>query len=231
MRKSMDHTIADFKAKSSSLSTAMALAPKSAASAKLAKEFRTLRREFDDLVKDRVIAERQNPLDAHKVVETNNPLDTDQNLVGKDFEKEAKTDLQSQVQSQAQATIKRDPETEMVAQNRMATERAMALEQHREVNELAKNVNQVKDLYKDMAILIDQQGEELDHTEEVVEKANLKVERGVKELRSANEYQKRNRRLKCCIVIIVLAILAAILIPVLTTQLGKKKDTSSSDGK
>ena len=103
----------------------------------------------------------------------------------------------------------------MIQSNRLKVERAIAQEQHSEIQGIQQEVLQTRDLVKDIAVLINDQGDAIDHIEESVETAQAKVDKGVSELHGANTYQKRNRKLKCCCLIIALVVIVSILVPAL----------------
>ena len=68
---------------------------------------------------------------------------------------------------------------------------------------------------QDINILIEEQGEDLNVMEAHVTQAADSVERGVKEVQKATQYQKSARKKKCYLLVAVLAILIIILIPVI----------------
>lgn len=75
---------------------------------------------------------------------------------------------------------------------------------------LEKSVTDVNLLFKDLNLLISNQGEKLIRIEDAIENTVAHVEAGTKELKQAKEYQSRARRKKCCIIIVVLVVLAVI---------------------
>jgi t-SNARE complex subunit (syntaxin) len=89
------------------------------------------------------------------------------------------------------------------------------MSQHEDIKALEKSILELMDMFQDMALLIEQQGETLNSVEEQVNKANDYVESGTKALGRANKSQKSKRKYMCCCVIIGLAVLMAILLPVL----------------
>ncbi|BFZ16904.1 hypothetical protein BsWGS_19943 [Bradybaena similaris] len=75
---------------------------------------------------------------------------------------------------------------------------------------LEKSVTDVNLLFKDLNLLVSNQGETLTTIESTLDNAVVLVESGNQELIKTREYQKRARKRKCCIIIIVLVILVII---------------------
>lgn len=93
------------------------------------------------------------------------------------------------------------------------------MSQHEDIKALEKSIRELMDLFQDMALLIEQQGEKLNSVEEQVKNATDYVESGTRAIARANKSQKKKRKYMCCCIIIALAVLTAILIPVLTSTL------------
>ena len=91
------------------------------------------------------------------------------------------------------------------------------MSQHEDIKALEKSILELMDMFQDMALLIEQQGEKLNSVEEQVNRANDYVESGTRALSRANKSQKSKRKYMCCCAIIGLAVLMAILLPVLLT--------------
>ena len=93
------------------------------------------------------------------------------------------------------------------------------MSQHEDIQALEKSIRELMDLFMDMSLLIEQQGDKLDSVEEQVKNANDYVESGTKAIARANKSQKKKRKYMCCCIIVALAALVAVLIPVLTNAL------------
>jgi len=79
-------------------------------------------------------------------------------------------------------------------------------------DELLLSVQELHEMFYDMAVLVEEQGEMIDRIEHAVENAAVHVESGKKEIRTAVHYQQKNRRLKCIICIVVTAVVVVILV-------------------
>ena len=87
-------------------------------------------------------------------------------------------------------------------------------ERHNDIINIEKSVTQVNQLFKDMNLLISTQGETLVSIEDNIERTNVHVEDGNKQLAQANVSRKRARRKKFCIcgiLLIVAAVVGAVI--------------------
>lgn len=84
-------------------------------------------------------------------------------------------------------------------------------ERERELRQLEHDIRDVNTIFKDLAVLVHEQGETIDSIEANVENASVHVEEGVTQLQRAKEYQRRRRRRQWCIVIVA-AVTVVVLI-------------------
>jgi syntaxin 1B/2/3 len=85
-------------------------------------------------------------------------------------------------------------------------------ERHEAVKELEKSLMELHQVFLDMAVLVDAQGEMLDNIEQQVGKARDHVESGVNELVKAKKLQKNTRKWMCCALVLVLIVIAVIVV-------------------
>ena len=88
-------------------------------------------------------------------------------------------------------------------------------ERHDAVKELERKLLELHQIFLDMSVLVEAQGEMLDNIENQVSKSVDYVHRGQVSLIQARKYQKSSRKWMCCSLICVLMIACAILLPVL----------------
>ncbi|XP_065911649.1 syntaxin-7-like [Dysidea avara] len=91
-----------------------------------------------------------------------------------------------------------------------------------ELRVLERDIVDLNDIFKDVAVMVNEQGEDINAIERNVETAGHKVERGNSQLKKAVELARSNRKLKfclfgCCIAVAV-AIILAVVIAVAVTQ-------------
>ncbi|KAL5151920.1 putative syntaxin-131 [Glycine soja] len=88
-------------------------------------------------------------------------------------------------------------------------------ERHDAVKEIEKKLLDLHQIYLDMAVLVDAQGEILDNIESQVNNAVDHVQRGTSALQNAKKLQKNSRKWMCIAIIILLIIVAIIVVGVL----------------
>ncbi|KAK9707843.1 SNARE domain, partial [Popillia japonica] len=90
---------------------------------------------------------------------------------------------------------------------------------HADIIKLENSIRELHDMFMDMAMLVENQGELVDRVEYHVGQAQVHVEFGNKELHQAREYQTKARKKKILIIIclavalIILIIVLAVVIP------------------
>jgi t-SNARE complex subunit (syntaxin) len=92
---------------------------------------------------------------------------------------------------------------------------------HKEILGLERQVLEVYELFKDLALLVDTQQESLDIIEKRIGSAKAHVADAESQLEIAESYQRKSRKKQCCLLVLVLAILVAVLAPTLYATLGK----------
>ncbi|XP_059145673.1 syntaxin-7-like isoform X2 [Physella acuta] len=78
------------------------------------------------------------------------------------------------------------------------------------IKKLESDIMDVNQIFKDLGMLVHEQGEVLDSIEANIDNAQLSVEEGTKQLSKARDYQAKSRR-KCCILIIIACCIVLIL--------------------
>mmetsp|Transcript_11134 Transcript_11134/g.26433 ORF Transcript_11134/g.26433 Transcript_11134/m.26433 type:complete len:323 (-) Transcript_11134:299-1267(-) len=85
-------------------------------------------------------------------------------------------------------------------------------ERHNAVKELERSLLELHQLFLDMAVLVEQQGEMLDNIEAQVSKSKDHVEKGTKMLENARELQKSTRKYMCWAMICLLVLAVIIFV-------------------
>ncbi|XP_042510404.1 syntaxin-121-like [Macadamia integrifolia] len=88
-------------------------------------------------------------------------------------------------------------------------------ERHDTVKEIARNLNELHQVFLDMAVLVDHQGEEIDDIERQVIRANSIVRSGTQQLQKAKNTQRNTRKWTLIGIILLLIVLLVILLPIL----------------
>lgn len=87
-------------------------------------------------------------------------------------------------------------------------------ERHDAVKEIEKNLLDLHQVFLDMAVLVEAQGQQLNNIESNVAHANSFVRRGTDQLQTAREYQKSSRKWTCIGIGIGLVVVCLILVPI-----------------
>ncbi|KAI4348868.1 hypothetical protein L6164_009537 [Bauhinia variegata] len=113
---------------------------------------------------------------------------------------ESETFLQKAIQQQGRATI-------------MDTIQEIQ-ERHDAVKEIERNLNELHQVFLDMAVLVQAQGVHLNNIESHVARANSFVRDGVHQLHVAKKHQKNSRKWTCIAIILLLIIVLIIVLPI-----------------
>ena len=88
-------------------------------------------------------------------------------------------------------------------------------ERHKAVRELERRLLDLHQIFLDMSVLVDAQGEMIDDIQEQVSKSTEYVKQGQVALVSAREYQKNTRKWACVFTILMMIVLLVVLLPIL----------------
>lgn len=95
-------------------------------------------------------------------------------------------------------------------------------ERHKDITRLETSIAELHQLFMDMSVLVESQGELLDQIEYTVSQSVNYTGKAVEELRTANKYQKKVRKKMCCVIVFVLIVIIAIAAPLIS----QRKDES-----
>ncbi|PPD94746.1 hypothetical protein GOBAR_DD08223 [Gossypium barbadense] len=85
-------------------------------------------------------------------------------------------------------------------------------ERHDAAKDLEKNLKELHQVFLDMAVLVQAQGEQLDDIESHVNRANSFVRGGTERLQTARNYQKNTRKWTCYAIILLLVIVLFVVL-------------------
>jgi syntaxin 1B/2/3 len=118
---------------------------------------------------------------------------------------------EEQAQELAQEVIEGKREIFQQSRDKLAE----IMENREDILRIERSMRELNQIFNDLAILVNEQGEVIIQIHDNVVDANNKVEGGRAELGKAKEYQKKSRRkmtyLVCCVFVIFLIILAVVL--------------------
>ena len=85
-------------------------------------------------------------------------------------------------------------------------------ERDQEIRKIAESIQELSGIFKELAVLVIDQGTILDRIDYNIEQAADKVGMAVTELNKANEYQKRSRTMLCIYLLLLLCCLMVIVL-------------------
>ncbi|CDW57744.1 SNARE domain containing protein [Trichuris trichiura] len=88
---------------------------------------------------------------------------------------------------------------------------------HNDIMKLESSIRELHDMFMDMAMLVESQGEMIDRIEYNVEHAKDYVDRAVSDTKKAVQYQSKARRKKVCIFIAVIVLCGVIALIVVVS--------------
>lgn len=90
-------------------------------------------------------------------------------------------------------------------------------DRHDAAKEIETSLLELHQVFLDMAVMVEAQGEKMDDIEHHVMNAAHYVNDGTKNLKTAKVYQKSSRKCMCFGIILLLIIILVIVIPIITS--------------
>lgn len=90
--------------------------------------------------------------------------------------------------------------------------RQMIDEREKEILNIVKSIQDLNEIFKDLALMIVDQGTVLDRIDYNIEKTSVSVQQGLGELEKASKYQKKNRKMHCIFILSIIVIVLFILL-------------------
>ncbi|XP_009772555.1 syntaxin-related protein KNOLLE [Nicotiana sylvestris] len=90
-------------------------------------------------------------------------------------------------------------------------------DRHDAAKEIEKSLLELHQIFLDMAVMVETQGEKMDDIEHHVMNAAQYVNDGTKNLKTAKDYQKSSRKWMCIAIIILLILILVVIIPIATS--------------
>ncbi|EME27072.1 Syntaxin-1A [Galdieria sulphuraria] len=87
-------------------------------------------------------------------------------------------------------------------------------ERTRAMRQLEENIQELRQMFIDMSVLVESQGETIDQIESNISSAKASTKTAASQLRSARKHQKRYYRLLFCLFCCLIILLIAILVPI-----------------
>lgn len=87
----------------------------------------------------------------------------------------------------------------------------LLLEREQAIHQIENDIVEVNQIFKDLAIMVHDQGTMIDSIEANIEQTSIHVDHGAEQLRAASRYQAASRRKLCIIVLIAVVVLAVVI--------------------
>jgi syntaxin 1B/2/3 len=91
-------------------------------------------------------------------------------------------------------------------------------ERHDSVKDIEKSLLELHQIFMDMAVLVEAQGEQLNNIEAQVNRSASYVERGTTQLTIAKRHQRRARWWTCIGIILLIVLVLVIVLPILKSE-------------
>ncbi|KAI4162604.1 MAG: hypothetical protein LQ342_003835 [Letrouitia transgressa] len=119
-------------------------------------------------------------------------------------------------QQQQQQQIQEQEQLRLASQDEVDFQESMIIERESEIRNIEQSVGELNELFRDVAHIVREQGEELNTIDANVQNVRGDTQQADIELRSASRYQKASRNKACCLllilaVVLIIIILAAVL--------------------
>ncbi|KAI5059412.1 hypothetical protein GOP47_0025731 [Adiantum capillus-veneris] len=101
-------------------------------------------------------------------------------------------------------------------------------ERHDAVKDLEKNLVELHQIFLDMSVLVESQGEQLNSIEAAVQHASSFVKTGTDNLQTAKKIQRSTRKWYCIAMIILLIVILVVVVPILVKVLPNSSDSNTS---
>jgi len=86
-------------------------------------------------------------------------------------------------------------------------------QREKEIQSVVKSISDLNVIFKELASMVSEQGQVIDRIDHNIEQTQIKVESGLKQLKKADQYQRKNRKMKCIVIeAVIVVILLLILI-------------------
>ncbi|KAF8397986.1 hypothetical protein HHK36_016912 [Tetracentron sinense] len=101
-------------------------------------------------------------------------------------------------------------------------------ERHGAAREMERSLLELQQVFMDMAVLVQAQGEQLDDIESQVGRASSFVRGGTQELQTARKHQRNTRKWTCYAIILLLIITLIIVLPIVIPRLNNNNNNSNN---
>lgn len=163
---------------------------------KLSREFQASLREFQTVQRSALEKQRASASAARSALDEGSSTGLSQGPDGS----------QQQFQQQEQP--------QLASQDEVNFQESLIIERESEIRNIEQSVGELNELFRDVAHIVSEQGQQLDIISENVENTRTDTRGADVELRSASRYQKNARNKSCCLLLVLAVILTIIILAV-----------------
>jgi t-SNARE complex subunit (syntaxin) len=102
----------------------------------------------------------------------------------------------------------------LASQDEVDFQESLIIERESEIRNIEQSVGELNELFRDVATMVHEQGEQLDIISENVENVRMDTRTADTELRTASRHQANARNKACCLLMILAIVLTVIILAV-----------------
>ncbi|TID15604.1 putative snare domain protein [Venturia nashicola] len=164
---------------------------------KLNREFQASLREFQHLQRTALEKERASAAAGRAALDADASSPTAQS--GSGFGRQQQQELE---------------QLRLASQDEVDFQESLIIERESEIRNIEQSVGELNELFRDVATMVHEQGEQLDIISENVENVRLDTRTADSELRTASRHQANARNKACCLLMILAIVLTVIILAV-----------------
>ena len=112
----------------------------------------------------------------------------------------------------ADAAAREQQQIQQQQMQQVETNEAVIADREQGINHLNRSVQEVAEIFQDLALLVNEQGAQIDNIQTNIESAATSTEKGVRELARASRHQRRTRSRMCVIFACVLVVIILLVV-------------------
>ena len=113
-----------------------------------------------------------------------------------------------------QEQLQEQEQLRLASQDEVDFQDSLIVERESEIRNIEQSVGELNELFRDVAHIVHEQGEQLDLISANVDNTRMDTQGADRELRSASRYQKQARGKMCCLLLILAVVLVIVVLAV-----------------
>lgn len=95
---------------------------------------------------------------------------------------------------------------------RLEEDSVLVDQREKQIGQVVRSIQDLNDIFKELSVIIVDQGTILDRIDYNIEHTSVSVEKGLKQLTKAEKHQKKNRKMYCVLVLFVVVVLMFVIL-------------------